>query len=288
MNGSRKYSPEEIADTLRRRIRGGELKPGTKLPTQAALAEEFGVERGAVRQALTSLHTEGLLSNVTKGRPPTVATPPVAVETEPQPTLVGLAPRLEAAFAVPHVRLDAVCLTAETLMLSMDAPMRLIEEGRVRPESVTARIVLPSKEQRLLYPAPADGWGHDEEVDEAVHDRSMTQHEYQINVLSQHFRRLKRRYEIPVTAAFRVVDNTPYSKVYLLNNTEVLLAHYTIGKREEEVDGEPMLLRDASGTRSTLFSFNKEYGARDEQFVDDTQSWFDALWEALEPDYLTV
>ncbi|MFI6491440.1 GntR family transcriptional regulator [Streptomyces sp. NPDC050564] len=289
MNGSRKHSHEEIADDLRKRIRGGELSPGTKLPTQAALAKEFGVERGAVRQALNVLQAEGLLSNVTRGTSPTVAKPSdVGAEPEPQPTLVGLAPRLEAAFAVPDVRLDAACLTAETLMLSMDAPMRLIEQEIVRPESVTARIVLPSKELRLLYPAPAAGWGHDERVDAVVHDRSMTQHASQTEVLSQHFRRLKNRYGIPTSLSFRVVDNTPYHKVYVLNATEVLFAHYTVTKREEDIDGERMWLRDASGARSPLFAFNKEYGPRDEQFVDGFQTWFDALWESVEPDYLKV
>lgn len=158
----------------------------------------------------------------------------------------------------------------------------------MQPESVTARIVLPSKELKLLYPAPEAGWGHDEKVDSVVHDRSMRQHTFQTEVLSQHFRLLKRQYEIPATISFRVVDNTPYHKIYLLNKTEVLLAHYTIGTREEEINGERLSLRDASGTRSTLFAFNKEYGARDEQFVDDSQSWFDALWKAVGPDYLKV
>lgn len=288
MNGSGKHSPEEIADNLRKRIHGGELKPGTKLPTQASLAREFGVERGAVRQALTILQTDGLLGNVTRGTSPIVTKPVVVVEAKPQPTVAGLAPRLEVAFAVPHVRLDAACLTAETLMLSMDAPMGLIERERVRPKSVTARILLPSKDLKLLYPAPAAGWGHDERVDAAVHDRSMTQHISQAEVLSQHFRRLKNRYGIPATLRFRVVDNTPYQKFYLLNETEVLFAHYTIGVREEDIEGEQMELRDASGARSALFAFNKEYGARDKQFVDASQRWFDALWEAMGPDYLKV
>lgn len=54
MNGSRRSSPQEIADVLRERIKAGELRAGERLPTQAELAEEFGVERGAVRQALRS------------------------------------------------------------------------------------------------------------------------------------------------------------------------------------------------------------------------------------------
>lgn len=77
VNGSRRLSPQEIADTLRERIRTGDLKAGDRLPTQAELAEEFGVERGAVRQALRALQEDGLLSNVSKGSPPRIAEAPV-------------------------------------------------------------------------------------------------------------------------------------------------------------------------------------------------------------------
>ncbi|WP_153175960.1 GntR family transcriptional regulator, partial [Streptomyces sp. E2N171] len=64
VNGSSRLSAQEIADILRERIRGGALKAGDRLPTQAELAEEFGVERGTVRQALRALQDDGLLSNV--------------------------------------------------------------------------------------------------------------------------------------------------------------------------------------------------------------------------------
>ena len=76
MNGSRRLSPQEIADILRERINNGDLKAGDRLPTQAELADEFGVERGAVRQALRALQQDGLLTNVSKGSPPRIAEPP--------------------------------------------------------------------------------------------------------------------------------------------------------------------------------------------------------------------
>ncbi|MFD8615430.1 GntR family transcriptional regulator, partial [Streptomyces sp. NPDC059631] len=69
-DSDRRRSPQEIADVLRERIRSGELKAGDRLPTQAGLAEEFGVERGTVRLALRELQQAGLLSNVSKGSPP--------------------------------------------------------------------------------------------------------------------------------------------------------------------------------------------------------------------------
>ena len=75
MNGSRRLSSQEIAEALRERIRQGDLKAGDRLPTQAELADEFSVERGAVRQALRALQEDGLLSNVSKGSPPRIAEP---------------------------------------------------------------------------------------------------------------------------------------------------------------------------------------------------------------------
>ncbi len=91
VNGSGRSSSQEIADVLRERIRVGELKAGDRLPTQAELAEEFGVERGAVRQALRALQEDGLLSNVSKGSPPRIAAPAPA-RGAPQPAMVALAP----------------------------------------------------------------------------------------------------------------------------------------------------------------------------------------------------
>ncbi|MGW8703569.1 winged helix-turn-helix domain-containing protein, partial [Streptomyces eurythermus] len=50
-----RVTPRVVADTLRTRIDSGVLRPGERLPTQAELAEEFGVERGTVREALRIL-----------------------------------------------------------------------------------------------------------------------------------------------------------------------------------------------------------------------------------------
>lgn len=55
---------EQVSDQLRALIIGGELPAGSKLPTEQAMAEEFGVSRATVREALTSLSTEGMLRTV--------------------------------------------------------------------------------------------------------------------------------------------------------------------------------------------------------------------------------
>jgi GntR family phosphonate transport system transcriptional regulator len=50
-----------IAETLTTEIRGGHYAPGDKLPTEAALAARFGVNRHTVRHALSSLADAGLV-----------------------------------------------------------------------------------------------------------------------------------------------------------------------------------------------------------------------------------
>ncbi|MFF9128126.1 winged helix-turn-helix domain-containing protein [Streptomyces sp. NPDC014889] len=279
VNGSRRSSPQEIADTLRDRIRSGELRPGDRLPTQAELAEEFGVERGTVRQALRVLQEDGLLSNVTKGSPPRVAVP-VAARAEPQPTMVGLAPRLVEAFSAPQVRIDAACLTAESLMIAVGEPLRLIHEGRLRPESIDVRILLPSRNIDLAFPVSVDRPGQED----PVHERWLAQRNAQGHVLSHNLKALRATHGIDVRVTFRALPFTPPVKLYLLNGAEALMAYYMITRREEWADDGTLDMYDVLGTESLLFSFERATGQRDAAFVAESQKWFDALWETITSD----
>lgn len=50
-----------LVETLRSRILDGSLAPGTKLPSEKELIEEFGVSRTVVRDALTRLQAAGVV-----------------------------------------------------------------------------------------------------------------------------------------------------------------------------------------------------------------------------------
>ncbi|MFC9281334.1 GntR family transcriptional regulator [Streptomyces collinus] len=279
VNGSRRLTPQEIADTLRARIRTGELKTGERLPTQAELAEEFGVERGAVRQALRTLADAGLLSDVSKGSPPRVAGPAPARD-EPQPTMVGLAPRLTEAFSAPHVRIDAACLTAQSLIPALGEPLRLIHEGRIRPDRIDVRILLPSRDINLAFPVSVDAHGDDD----AVHQRWLAMRNAQGQVLQYNLQALRSTHDIDVHVTFRALPFTPPAKLYLLNGAEALFAYYMIARREEPTDSGTLEMYDTLGSESLLFSFEKRAGRRDAAFVEQSQKWFDALWETITTD----
>ena len=64
-----------LARELRRRIAHGELVDGDALPSEASLGAEFGVARGTVRQALSTLRLDGVVTGG-RGRPPVVRAGP--------------------------------------------------------------------------------------------------------------------------------------------------------------------------------------------------------------------
>ncbi|MFF7599336.1 winged helix-turn-helix domain-containing protein [Streptomyces mirabilis] len=277
-------SHREVADELRSRIRSGRLRPGQRMPTQAKLADEFGVERGAVRQALRILQSEHLLVNVSKGSPATVAdtlgralTGP---EASPQPTTVALGGRITAAFEAPHVEIDALCLTSISLTLAMGEPLRQIHAGRIKPARVDVRVLLPSSDIDLAFPAPVDA-----PVDASAAVRLqrswLTNRNAQGQVLRHNLLALRATHGIDVNVTFRALPFTPPVKLYLLNGVEALFAYYTLTRREEEVDHEYLEMYDVQGTQSMLFPFAQGTGLRDTTFVEQSHLWFNALWETI-------
>ncbi|MEV7976054.1 GntR family transcriptional regulator [Streptomyces sp. NPDC086519] len=271
-------TPQEIADTLRERIRSGDLKVGDRLPTQAELAEEFGVERGTVRQAVRVLQDDGFLVDVGKGSPPRIAEPRPQALDEPQPTMVGLGPRMTEAFGAAHVRIDAACLTAQSLLPALAEPLRMIHEGRIRPERIDVRVLLPSRDIPLAFPTAVDG------DDAAVHNRWLGMRNAQGQVLQYNLQGLRSTHKIDVNVTFRALPFTPPIKLYLLNGAEALFAYYTVTRREEQTEDGPLDMYDAVGSESLLFSFEKSAGHRDAAFVEQSQKWFNALWETITTD----
>ena len=54
----------QLADLLREQIEAGELTPGSALPSEARLTQEYGIGREAVRMAISLLRSEGLVNTV--------------------------------------------------------------------------------------------------------------------------------------------------------------------------------------------------------------------------------
>lgn len=266
-----------MADELRSRIRSGVLRPGERMPTQAKLADEFGVERGAVRQALRLLQQDGLLSNVSRGRPPEIAAPRRGPH-EPGPSTVTLSEHLRTACEQPHVRIDAVCFTAETLMEAMQSVRLDAQEGRVRPDSVELRCLLPDPDIAPAFPVPVDG---DAAKAAEIQRELAGQRTSQARVIDLTVRRLRTDSGIDARVTFRLLPFTPPVKLFVLNGREALFGHYQVGRHTKHLPSGEGEVYDAWGKQSLLFRFERDVSGRDAAFVEQSQIWFDALWETI-------
>ncbi|MEB8340540.1 winged helix-turn-helix domain-containing protein [Streptomyces endophyticus] len=290
----------EVADELRDRITSGRLSPGQRMPTQAQLAGEFGVERSAVRQALRILQSENLLVDASKGSPAMVALHPrpalLGPEAPPQPTMVTLAPRIAEAFERSDVEIDALCMTAVSLTLAMGEPLRLIHEGRLKPARVHVRVLLPSRDIDLAFPAPAPPAAEPPVSRAAEASRAevamggrlrrdwLAQRNAQGQVLRHNLLALRATHNMDVTVEFRALPFTPPVKLYLLNSNEALFAYYTLARRGEQIDHERVDVYDAQGVRQMLFAFEHGAGLRDTTFVEQSHLWFNGLWNTISQD----
>lgn len=275
---------QQVAEALRARIRSGDLRPGSRIPTQAKLAEEFGVERSVVRQALRILQDERLITNVSRGSPPTVAEPLPGRDSaiaEPQPATVGLASRVAAAFTAPHVRIDALCLRAQTLSLALAEPIRQVHAGLLKPEKIEVRVLLPSRNINLAFPTPVG-----DHSDDRPHRHWLSQRNVQGHALLDFLDSLRNAPSaVDVSVVFRALPFTPPVKMYILNGEEALFGYYLIKQREQEIEHEPVEMFDALGMQSMLFPFHRgDTAPRDTAFVEQSQQWFDALWETISSD----
>lgn len=59
----------QVADDLRQRIIGGDLEPGTRLPSRAELANQYHVSEQVIRRTIDLLTAEGLLFTQAGARP---------------------------------------------------------------------------------------------------------------------------------------------------------------------------------------------------------------------------
>lgn len=118
---------EAIRDEVKRRIRVRDWTPGSIIPTEAELAQEFGCARGTVNRALIDLARAGVLERRRKAG-----------------TRVALLPVRQAHFAIPVIR-------AEIAARGQIATHQLLALDRVpAPVPVAARMGRAA-EGHLIY-----------------------------------------------------------------------------------------------------------------------------------------
>ncbi|MEV0001018.1 winged helix-turn-helix domain-containing protein [Micromonospora sp. NPDC050980] len=266
---------QQIANVIRAAIRTRKFQPGERLPSQHDLAERFDVARETVKSALRILRDERLI--VTRQGSGAF----VRAQTE-RP--VGLRPHIEAAFDRPHVAIDFAGFSGETLHGVLTEPLDKIRAGRLTPESVTIRILLPDVDKPMALPCPAETRADDPAV--RARAKRIT-HRHTEGILAAvrelaHFRLVGE-----AKAEVRVHRSAPAFKLYILNGEEVFFGFYPVVEHTVTIDGKDVGIFDPMGKDAILFhrAISEDETSDAAQYVEQARSWFDSMWSTIAREY---
>ncbi|MGZ0150379.1 GntR family transcriptional regulator [Kribbella sp. WER1] len=262
----------QVATALRAGILTQKFTAGEKLPSQQELATQYGVARMTIQQALKVLRDEGLIvSRVGSG---------VYVRDRADQA-VGLRPHIEQAFERSRVTIDFAGLTGETLLGALEEPIERVRRGRLTPESITVRLLLPDLSQPLAVPSRAGSKPGD---DPAVRGRVAEIAHRSAGAIAESVRELGELGLVQKTEVeTRVIPLSMMFKMYLINDEELFFGFYPVVEREVKIGSKDVPIFDAVGKDTVLFHHSVSDGDRatGAQYVEQARRWFDSLWGTL-------
>lgn len=266
---------QQIANVLRAAILTRRFAPGERLPSQNDLAERYGVARETIKSALRILREDRLVVS----RQGSGAF--VRAQTE-RP--VGLRPHIEATFERPHVSIDFAGFSGETLHGAIQEPLDKIRAGRLNPESIAIRILLPDLDLPTVVPSRAEPPGDDPAVRERAariarrHTEAIIDSVGELATLG-----LVRN----ATAEVRAHGTTALFKLYILNRDEVFFGFYPVVRNTVSVNKQPVPIFDVLGKDVPLFHYatSGEDDDAGDQYVHQARGWFDSVWTTIAHEY---
>ncbi|GAA0742470.1 GntR family transcriptional regulator [Dactylosporangium roseum] len=265
---------QQIANVLRAAILTRRFQPGERLPSQNELADHYGVARETVKSALRILREERLIVS----RQGSGAF--VRAQTE-RP--VGLRPHIEAAFERQHVSIDFAGFSSETLHGALSEPLDKIRAGRLTPESIAIRILVPDHSQPASVPSAVD----DPDADKAVRERATRISRRHSEAIVDSVRELGELGLVrSATCEVRQHGTAALFKVYILNNAEAFFGFYPVVQHTVTINRDQVPIYDVMGKDVPLFQFAADDNDDDlpTQYVQQARAWFDSVWNTIARD----
>ncbi|MEW2574303.1 GntR family transcriptional regulator [Streptomyces sp. NPDC047070] len=270
-----------VLEELRNRIITETYPLNSVLPTQRALAEEFGVSRDTVQRVVKALAAEKRIESRQGSGSRVVKTQrihPAAVpqDTTPRPSTLG--PIMTEAFSRPEVGLDVFTLTGESLVTHVRVQdERMRRNSEPAPQRITMRVLVPSGEVDLPFPRAKDDPADPRPAKHvrAIALGSITSLRNILELLRVH----KKVAEVDLQIRYTTV--VPNFKFYLLNGSEALFGLYRVVDRPIILaDGEVLPAMDVEGVGAHLMHYvsDEDPNSPGSFFVDSMQSYFDSLW----------
>jgi DNA-binding transcriptional regulator YhcF (GntR family) len=266
----------QVANALRAAILTKKFTAGDKLPSRIELAKTYNVAPMTVQNALRELREEGLIVS-RQGSGVFVR------ERTERP--VGLRPHIERAFEAKHVTVDFAGFSGETLHGVITEPLDKIRIGRLRPESISVRLLLPDPSVPWTLPVTVE-----EHADSATFrkraEEIMRRHTLAIVDSVNELGELGLVKE--ASAQIRVHPTAPMFKLYMINDEEAFFGFYPVREHVITFGGETQTMYDLMGKDAILFhhSANDDDTSTGSQYVDQAKTWFDSMWTSIATEYI--
>jgi len=265
----------QVAHAIRAAILTKVFAPGERLPSGADLAKRYGVARMTVQNAIGLLRDEGLVvSRQGSG---------VFVKERTERP-IGLRPHIERAFEAPNVVIDFAGFTSETLHGAIQEPLDKIRVGRLAPESIAIRILIPDLTQPMSLPSDVRSHADSPAYRERVH-RIMLRH---VNGIVDSLDELA---DLGLTkstsASIRTHTTSPLFKLYLINGQDAFFGFYPVVQRVIKINSEPHEIYDLVGKDAILFHHTRSDDADStgSEYIEQAQHWFDSMWTTVGRDF---
>lgn len=268
---------QQVANALRAAILTKKFQPGDKLPSGPQLAERYGVARMTIQQAIRVLRDEGLIVS-RQGSGVFVR------ERTERP--VGLRPHLERAFEEPKVSVDFAGFSGETLHGAIAEPLDKIRAGRLRPETLHVRLLVPDTSTPWTLPATVAGL-KDSPAFRARATRIMERH---TSAIVEAVNELGELGVVPdASAELRACPVVPLFKLYVINAAEVFFGYYPVQEHAVKLDGDTTPMWDLMGKDAVLFHHTTDVDDESiaTQYVRQSCMWFDSIWDTVARPLLT-
>lgn len=167
---------------------------------------------------------------------------------------------------------------------AIQEPLDKIRAGRLAPESIAIRILLPDLDLPTVIPSRANPAGDDPAVRERAariarrHTEAITESVGELAALG-----LVRN----ATAEVRGHGTTALFKLYILNRDEVFFGFYPVVQNTVSINKQPVPIFDVLGKDVPLFHYTTsgEDDQADDQYVQQARGWFDSVWTTIAHEY---
>jgi hypothetical protein len=203
-----------------------------------------------------------------------------SIRSEPSSRSVGLRPHVEAAFEREQVTIDFAGFSGETLAGALQEPLDKIRIGRLTPESITLRVLLPDLSVPIGLPALASTAGDDERVRTRmanISDRAS-------GALADALHELAELQLVQsASLEIRQYRTSPLFKLFIINGDEAFFGFYPVVEHKVLIDHEPTAIFDPMGKDATLFHFatTEDDTSTGTQYVSEAQKWFNSVWQTV-------